>query len=264
MGLFTTAVTGVATAVDAATLADKNVNWIRFIFNKYCRRRIRVLVYGDSGVGKTQFLRTLTGNDSYAAPIRTRQLEHYDLVLRSGRRVRLTDTPGHKTNAMVRGQALDDMTKGKVDGVINLVDFGYQDSEQLQKNPDQAFKVGSSEVKTEYLEGNRMLEIERTQEIISRINSNVKIKWFITLINKADIWNDERDKVILYYAEEEFKPVMEHLEHATKVTTCPFCSVITPFGNKPMPLSYSERDKRKDYNNLIRVIEEFVEGRHEQ
>lgn len=263
MGLFSTAITGVATAVDAATLADKNINWLRFFFNKYFKRRIRVLVYGDSGVGKTQFLLTLTGNDSYTAPLRTRQMEHYDFCLRSGRRIRLTDTPGHKTMGLVRGQALDEMAKGKVDGIINLVDYGYQDSEQLRENPDTAFKVGSSEVKEEYLRENRRLEKERTQEIVNRINANAKPKWFITLINKADIWNDQRSQVVSYYEEGDFSTVMEHLEHATAVTTCAFCSVITLFGDKPRKFSYSEHKKHADYCNLIRILEEFVDGHHE-
>lgn len=159
---------------------------------------------------------------------------------------------------------MDEMTKGTVDGIINLVDYGYQDSEQLQDDPDKAFKVGTSDVKEEYLKENRRLEKERTQEIISRINGNVKPKWFITLINKADIWNDKRSEVISYYEAGEFNTIMEHLEHATNVTTCAFCSVITPFGNKPMQISYGERDKRADYDNLIRTIEEFVEGHHEK
>ena len=263
MGIFTTAVTGVATAVDAATLVDKNTNWFKFFFNKHFRRRIRVLVYGDSGVGKTQFLLNLTGLDRYTAPLRTRQLQHYEFMLRSGRRILLTDTPGHKSTAFARGQALDEMTKGKVDGIINLVDYGYQDSEQLQENPDTAFKVGSSEVKEEYLRENRRLEKERTQEIVNRINANAKPKWFITLINKADIWNDQRSQVISYYEEGDFSTVMEHLEHATSVTTCAFCSVITLFGDKPREFSYSERKKRADYCNLIKILEGFIDGHHE-
>ena len=264
MDLLSNTVTGVATVVDAVSLVDKNTNRFRFYFNKYFKRRINVLVYGDSGVGKTQFLLTLTGKNSYTAPLRTRHLEHHDFMLWSGRRIRLIDTPGHKTSVLIRGQALDEMTKGTVDGIINLVDYGYQDSEQLQDDPDKAFKVGTSDVKEEYLKENRRLEKERTQEIISRINGNVKPKWFITLINKADIWNDKRSEVISYYEAGEFNTIMEHLEHATNVTTCAFCSVITPFGNKPMQISYGERDKRADYDNLIRTIEEFVEGHHEK
>lgn len=263
MGIVTTAVTSVSTAVDAATLVDKNTSWFKHFFNKHLKSTVNVLVYGDSGVGKTQFLQTLTGKDGYYAPERTRELNHYDLELRSGRQVRFIDTPGHKSNKTVRTSALDDMTKGKIHGIINIVSYGYQDSEDLQNNPDLAFQNGTNTVKPQYLKQNRMLEIERTKEIIERISSNVKVQWFITLVNKADVWNKEREQVMQYYEGDEFQKSMENLEHATKVTICPFCSVITPFGNQDMILSYGERDKRKDFKNLIKALEEFINGHHE-
>lgn len=252
-----------STVVDATSLAYKGKHGIRYWFNKIMRKRINVLVYGDSGVGKTQFLLTITCNESYNAPVRTHQLQHYDLVLRSGRRVRFIDTPGHATNKIVREEALVDLTKGDIDGIINLVDYGYQDGEQIQKIHDKVFQAGSSTVKPEYLRENKKLEIERTKEFVSRINSKSKVKWFITLINKADVWNEERDSVIKYYTEGEFHAAMENLEHAMSVTTCPFCSIITPFGNRTMQLTYGERDKRIDYDNLIKTIEEFIQGGHE-
>lgn len=256
-------ITGASTIVKTADLVVNKKRFFRRGFN-YLRKRIKVIVYGDSGVGKTQFLLTLTGKDSYTAPQRTRQLRHHDLILNSGRRVRFIDTPGHKTSQLIRNDALDEMTKGHIDGIINLVDYGYQDSEQLHNYPDQAFQVGSSIVRAEYLRDNRKLEIERTKEVVGRISSKVKVKWFITLINKADVWNDIREDVIGYYEGDDYQKSMENLEHAVSVTTCPFCSVITPFGNKMMQLTYGERDKRKDYDNLIKTLEEFIDGRHEQ
>lgn len=251
-----------STLVDAATLAYNGKRNLRYLFNTL-RKRVTVLVYGDSGVGKTQFLLTLTGNDNYWAPARTRQIQHVDFVLRSGRRIRFIDTPGHASNMKSREEGLDNITRGGIDGIINLVDYGYQDSEQVQANLDKVFQNGTTKVKQEYLRDNQKLEIERTKEIIGRINSKSRVKWFITIINKADIWNNERTAVINYYEEGEYKLAMENLEHAVSVTVCPFCSVITPFGNQAMQLTYSERDKRLDYANLINTLEEFIQGSHE-
>ena len=254
--------TAASIVMDATQFAIKKKRNIKYYRNKL-RKRVNVLVYGDSGVGKTQFLLTITGNDSYNAPVRTRQLQHYDLVLRSGRKVRFIDTPGHASSRIAREEALDELTKGNIEGIINLVDYGYQDSEQIQKNQDKVFVSGTSNVKHEYLRDNQKLEIERTKEIVGRINSRSKVKWFITLINKADIWHEERLKVLEYYTEGGFITSMENIEHAVNVTTCPFCSVITPFCNKTMQLTYGERDKRADYDNLIRTIEEYIQGSHE-
>lgn len=256
-------ISAASTVVDAAELASISGSKIVRFFNKHFRSKIRVLVYGDSGVGKTQFLKTLTGNNAYSTvPKRTRQLQHYSLTLASGRQVELIDTPGHHTNRYERNTALNDMVRGRVDGIINLVDYGYQDSELVQDNPEAVFQTGTSTVKQEYLRNNRKMEISRTKEFIERIGPDVNVKWIITVINKADVWDSERDTVINYYCNEDYHEAIQELEHSVQMVVNPFCSVITPFGNKEMTLTYSERDKQRDYKDLIMVLEEFIQKRH--
>ena len=253
-----------STIVDVGELASIHGTKITRFFNKRFKRPIRVLVYGDSGVGKTQFLNTLTGKNTYSfhAPGRTRQLQHYSITLVSGRRVEFIDTPGHKSYAYERETALHGVVKGKVDGIINLVDYGYQDSELVQEKPEDVFQTGTSIVKAEYLRNNRKLEVDRTKEIVKTITPDVKLKWFLTVINKADVWNPEREAVINYYSNDEYNEMMQKLAHATRIAIAPFCSVITPFGNKEMTLTYSERDKRRDYKALIIALEEFIQEKH--
>lgn len=233
----------------------------KYWFNRIFKKKIKIIIYGDSGVGKTQFIKTITGKDE-KEPSRTRMTCHYDLILRTGRKVILIDTPGHKTNQIARNSELDELTRGHIDGIINLVDYGYQDSSNLQQHKDTVFKLGTSEVKPEFLNENRKREIERSNEFINRITASGKIKWIITVINKADVWDKERETVLEYYEIGEFRKIMEHLQGTITQTICPFCSIIKPFCSTEMVLTYSEMKKADDYENLLVNIEECIQNYH--
>jgi len=248
-------VTSLAMDVAELSRAERAKKLFRTIFT----RRIRIAVYGDSGVGKSQFLRMVTGNNSYlSVSERTRSLEYHNVTLRSGRKIQLIDMPGHESNKAVRDKILNDITRGKIDGVINVVDYGYQDSELLQKDPSTAFKTGTNDVKPEYLRDNRKREIMRTQEFIDRIGPDVKLKWVITVINKADVWHRQRQDIIDYYTSGEYYNTIRTIEKACSLEVRPLCSVITPFGNKEMVLTYCERDKVSDFESLLSLIEEII------
>lgn len=244
-------------ALDVVELSSKEK--AKKLVNSLFTRRVKVAVYGDSGVGKSQFLRMITGKNSYLlVSERTRSLERHNVTLRSGRKLQLIDMPGHESNKTVRDRILNEITRGKIDGIINIVDFGYQDSELLQANPSSAFKSGSNEVKPEYLKDNRKREIKRTLEFIDRIGPDVRLKWVITVINKADVWHKERQDVINYYTKGEYYATIQTIEKACTLDVRPLCSVITPFGNKEMILAYGERDKVSDFESLLRLIEERI------
>lgn len=253
-----TAVSTFSTLVTSIELATKvrKRGVIRFL-NKYFRRKIKVLVYGDSGVGKTQFLNTLTGKNVYSTN-RTRVVQKYHLTLSSGRVIEFLDTPGHKTNVLVRNSTLDDMTRGRIDGIINLVDYGYQDSDELQTDPSKAFNAGTDDVKDSFLRDNRLLEIKRTEEFLNRITPGVKVDWIITVINKADIWYADKEKVYKYYTEGTYGKKVSELSHSVKLYTVPFCSVITPFANRRMQLIFSDRDKKSMFDTLTFHIESIL------
>lgn len=246
-------------ALDVVELSKKDK--VKRFVNSLFTRRVKIVVYGDSGVGKTQFLRMITGKNSYLlVNERTRNIERHNVTLRSGRKIQFIDMPGHESNKNVRDQILNEITRGKIDGVINIVDYGYQDSELLQADPSSAFKTGSNEVKQEYLRDNRKREIKRTQEFIDRMGPDVKLKWVITVINKADVWHKQRQEVVDYYTSGEYYKITETIEKACSLDVRPLCSVITPFGNKEMILTYGERDKVSDFESLLRLVEEKIKG----
>lgn len=250
------AVGALSTLVTGAELVSKTGK-VKYLWNKYLRGRTRVLVYGDSGVGKSQFLNTLTGNNAYVTQ-RTRMNEKYILTLASGRVIEFIDTPGHQTASVIRKTALDYLTKGKIDGIINLVNYGYQDSEELQSHPEKVFNVDTKEVKSSFLNDNRKLEIARTEEFLDRLTPGVHLNWIITVVNKADIWFANKKDVYEYYTEGEYGQKLASLIHSVKLYTAPFCSVITPFANREMKLIFSERDKKQMFDTLTHHLDTLI------
>lgn len=238
----------------ASTVKTKK---IKYIWNRYFRRTIRVIVYGDSGVGKTQFLNTLTGRNTYT-PDRTRFVSKFELTLSSGRKIEFLDTPGHQSSKIARLHALDYIAKGKVDGIINLVDYGYQDGEEMEKQLETAFNVDTNQVKDSFLRENRLLELNRTKEFLDRINPNTRVGWIITVVNKADVWYSNINEILEYYKEGEYGKELKQYSHTVHLDTLPFCSVITPYANRKMLLEFSERDKIRFYNSLLEEFEQLI------
>lgn len=248
----------VSTLVTGAELVSKvKISKFRYCWNRLFKSKVKVIVYGDSGVGKTQFLNTITGRNAYT-PQRTRRPQKLEMTLSTGRVVEFCDTPGHQSSYQLRSSSLDDLTRQKIKGIINIVNYGYQDADDLQMDPSRAFNVDTGEVKDSFLRANRQLEIKRTKEILSRVNPNVKPDWIITLVNKADVWYSQRNDVYKYYMDGEYGEMINRLEYSVKLFVVPFCSVITPFANREMRLIFSERDKKQMFDVFIDHLESLI------
>ena len=237
---------------------------LKYLCNNKLRKKVKVLVYGASGVGKTQFVQTIIGKNVYDIPMRTYNTTHYEFSLSSGRKILLIDTPGQGRSgtAIPRIDELETMANGKIDGIINLVNFGYQDSEEVKKNRMLAFENDKDAIKSSYIEENQKLEIKYSKEIFDRLNRNVRPKWIMTVVNKADIWDSERENVIRYYNEGNYANTFRDKLGLVTHTVHPFCSIITPFGGRPMTLTYGEQDKYKDWKAFFKGLEENIQGYH--
>lgn len=229
-------------------------NKLVYIYNRL-RPSVKIGVYGDSGTGKSQFLSTITGNGIYKnGP--TMKLKHCKFVLANGRQIEFIDTPGHQSLSIPREKFKIKIQNNKITGIINIVSYGYQYQDNL--NLDEIFNVDTREVKESYLEDNRKREIERTEEIIKAIVPEVKLKWIITLVNKADIWYKDKNEVLKYYNEGNYHIKISELKRTTNLFVYPFCSIITPFANRPMLLIYGEKDKHQMYDDFFKGLQELV------
>ena len=220
---------------------------IRKAWNKYLSKPRVVVVYGESGVGKSQFLHTIL-NNGVISEERTNDKTKMRLELADGHKIDFVDTPGHMSLQVVRKTLNKEFAKGKIYGVINVVDYGYMSTPTLKN--DDVFRAGTNEVKQEFLRDNRKREIKQIEEWVDLIDKESDVRWFMTVINKADVWYDDFEEVTNYYESGDYYEEIKALNHCCRIVCYPFCSIMTPYCGKPMLLSMSEKDKRRMHKSL--------------
>lgn len=227
-----------------------------YIWNYCVHKPTKVLVLGVSGSGKTQFLNSFFGkpmlNDN-----RTYVPENKYFYFENGRKIQFVDLPGHATHQLARKKYIDEITKNKIKGIINVVNYGYNDAEV---NNADVFKAGENEIKDAYLKDNRKNELNQLKEWLGRIHSESKPEWIITIVNKADIWYDKKDEVMNYYESGDYGIEFIEVKRVTNHYIFQYSSVINPFGGRPMTIIMSERTKNEMQKHLKESLLRLIEG----
>ncbi len=219
-----------------------------------------IVIYGESGAGKTQFIRSLTGDDRVVES-RTQDIRRYTWIMPDYHRVELIDTPGQMSLKEIRQRLNREFTKKKIFGVINIVTNGYLINTDTQLS--EVFTADNpSQVKPGFLQDNKERELKQIDEWMSNIHAENKVKWFMTVVNKADIWYSEIDNVMDYYRSGAYHDKVQGLNYCCRrVVAFAYCSIISPFGNRPMLLTMSEHKKREMTEELIRELTELNFGK---
>lgn len=239
-------------AGDVSLLAVQSKGIKRFFRRMRCP--IRVLVLGESGNGKTKFINSLIGKIINKEE-RTKETRSYKFIHPTGRKIRLYDTAGNNSLSYARQEAVNDIPRKKYDGIINIVCNGYSwaegiDASQVFRNKADKNALPEFEIKQDYLDGNKKREIAQLKEWIGLVDNHSKIKWVLTVVNKADVWSPEMKQVLDFYKSGEYGDTLKkQLGHQIRHYVVPYCSIIVPFGGREMRLSFSEVDKKllKDY-----------------
>lgn len=245
---------------------DKWIKGLVYLFNYYCRAPYQVAVFGTSGAGKTEFVRAILELPvEEREPDRTNFYKKHRLVFKDGRKIVFIDAPGHNSYQQQRTEVTEFIAKRKIRGIINLVTYGYNDVNESEGVT--IFKVGDGilpEVKAEYLNTNRENEMSQVEEWRRFVTSKNNVEWVVTVVNKADIWYDEKDNIIKYYQEGEyFQKCMKVLAQACHLTVYPYCSLISPFGKRKMAISIGEHEKAIMHNSLKSGLLKLLRNEHE-
>jgi GTPase Era involved in 16S rRNA processing len=251
------AATIISTSLQVADLVKETyVNYpcIKKWFNRKFRKPIHVLIVGESGSGKTQFLSTIQGEDNFPEK-RTMFSHDSTLELPNGRRVIFCDTPGHQSMKPERDRSINDINRKKYNGIVNIVCYGYQSTEGLKESD--VFQGDS--IKESFLKENRERELKQIQEWLPRIDKNCQVDWVLTIINKADIWWEQKEQVVDYYAEgSSYEHELQQISRLTKAAIIPYCSLISPFMGRPRPSIFGDKIKYALHVNLCKQLGELI------
>jgi GTP-binding protein EngB required for normal cell division len=245
----------ISTAVTTAELVTKvaqKVSKLKRFFN-YLRHPVKIAVFGYSGSGKTCFLNVLQGKMYYGGT--TRETKTIKFCLSNGRRVVFYDCPGQTSYKIERQTVKEKIMQGKFHAIINVVCYGYNETENQGVT---IFDSGSNTVKAQYLKDNLKLELEQLSQWVNDITAHSKIKWILTLVNKMDVWYDDQKEAIEYYQKGEYAQCFKGIERLCNLHVISYCSLIAPFGGKPMKLSISEKEKLQKQRELIENIQNFI------
>ena len=239
--------------IDLAAKAHDQYPFFKKLFNS-CKKPIRVLIVGESGSGKSQFLLTIQGKKEFSND-RTTLSQCSMLKLPNGRRVEFWDTPGHQTLKQERGRKLNEISRKKFDGIVNLVCFGYQSTNDI----DHTMIYQGGEIKESFLKDNREKELKQIKEWTDRIDGESGVKWVLTIINKADVWWEQKEKVIEYYQEgSEYHEELKTLSKMMSIDIVPYCSVISPLFGRPMTLVFGEKEKHLLHLQLCHHLSNLI------
>ncbi|MBF0335856.1 MAG: 50S ribosome-binding GTPase [Alphaproteobacteria bacterium] len=162
-----------------------------------------IIVIGYTGGGKSALLNNVLQARLSAPDAGTIRPEEV-LGKISGKSYMLIDTPGNEGFFPFVEPLLVRLENRQLLGVINVVSFGYNESyasnagDRNQHTP-YLFNANAT-VNRDYLEEERRREIKYLDLWLNKcIVRQEKIGWIFTVINKADLWHAEADKVMSYY-----------------------------------------------------------------
>jgi energy-coupling factor transporter ATP-binding protein EcfA2 len=242
-------------AVKMLALAHKQ-RWHECLVDLF-RRKHRVLVLGTSGVGKTNFLNSL--NELLPAAIdhlnRTQFPKDYPYRI-DGHPFVFVDTPGQAGHQPARIQELQNALKEGIDGIINVVAYGYHEGPSGTKD---VFEENGA-VKETYLMERRAAEIGSLAEWTALLGSREVTKWLITLVSKADLWWDQRSMVVDHYREGSYFAALgpaTSLNHAV----LEYSSVRHRFyGKGLLSGTFDDAERLRLREHLLRQLLSAIEG----
>lgn len=208
------------------------------------RKKRKIVVFGLSGAGKSQFINSLKKNLTIAERTDATNKIRFDLV---DFPIQFIDTPGQAGRQYPRKQELTEILKNGVEGIINVVSFGYEENPEFTLSD---IFTPTKEIKDSFLKLNRKAEVERLAEWLPHIHPN-NIKWIINLVNKADLWWDKNEEVNKHYLCDEYKQAFNQIDNYSNVITLPYCSIIKPYYDTKTSGLYGELHKEIMYNHFL-------------
>lgn len=246
--------TGVGEAVAAAGVAKelydaaREQGWVARLTDVF-RAKHRILVLGASGTGKTNLISSLS--NPLPPPIDRLDRTEFsnDVPLRINKKLFVfVDTPGQIEHETKRRAAINRALKGDIEGVLNVVSYGYHEGKSSR-----AVALSGNRAKPSYLEANRGVEITLLNEWAPLL-AGTAVRWIITAVSKADLWWPTQDSVLEHYRSGFYSDGLRDL-HDLGHSVMPYCAVIHRFyGDVPLSGTFDDGERATLHRGLLRAL----------
>ena len=206
----------ITTGLDLWEHRGKLASSLRKFWSLVRKGKQRIALFGPGGVGKTTTAKFLAGSfdpltfsASYDESLTTE-----DFSLKGDIVCSLIVPPGQERRRdRTWGDIYEILAEGKINGIINLVAFGYhsfwgfsyKETKYYQENMTKEDFVEA------YLKARQAKEMDILRELMPRLSDAKKAPWMITLVNKQDLWWAERQAVRKHYMEGEYNALIEQI-----------------------------------------------------
>ena len=270
MEFFTTLsiASSIITIAEQKSKLEKTLNKIIHYISK---GKCIIIIFGAGGTGKTTLSYVLTDNKiSDYLYNETANIEKVKLN---------SDIWGHFLVAPGQERRVErywpelfrKLGAGKIAGIINVVSYGYHSidiKDKSYKNTKYYIKERESFFLNDYIKLKRHDEINYLKKVAEHIKNTDNKFWMITLVNKQDLWWDEREKVESYYTEGEYDKIIQDI-YSTKGTSnfvheyisCALFNCNFKIGSdfeKQTVKGYDEPLRQSNYNNFVNLLNRLI------
>lgn len=242
---------GIKVAVAALKEAKDQGAFRRLI--DFFKKKPRIIILGCTGTGKTNFLESLTKPVVSAIPREDRTLytEAKNLLVKD-KTYRFIDTVGDVQRDADRSLAIREAmaAKGGIAGIVNVVAYGYHEYDLSKKDVFDAHGT----VKPSFLELHRQEELKQLAEWVELLGDPLTAHWLITVVNKADLWWDQRGQILEYYNKGDYNKALGGARKL-KPRALAYSSAFHRFyGDAPMCGTFDENDHRQTRKRLFDAL----------
>lgn len=235
----------------------KNTSPIKRLFRPNHREhRHPILILGTSGVGKTTFIYSLVHQRYLLETHETIATEVWDSEIDKIGPLMIHDVPGaqqqayrHQKKSLIASQ----ITDGTPLGLINVVSYGYKEFSFDPWRTDPGLRLET------FLAEERQNEIFELQEWLPLVEEAIinRQAWFLTLINKADLWWEDRREVMKHYEEGSYYEALGQVKGYASFVE--YASIIKRFyGGGTIAGTFDDIVRSRLYNNVVNRINEAI------
>ncbi len=242
--------------------------------------KVRIIVFGAGGVGKTTFKDyVIEGKRALLEPVKhdeSYDVEYFDFG-NDDFWGELIITPGQSKRRELHWPTLvNEIVKGDINGIVYICSYGCHSMRGIDHKRHDLYKDGDTNAQflKKYQQSCLETELQAFQKfIVPMLLGMDSPPWVLFLISKQDLWWSERDKVRDYYQQGgvfdlALRKLQEQQEHKQlKIEFCNVCfraeNLETRNGTVMMPISkgYTDQERIGNLDKVLKVMNDMIRAK---